>query len=260
MIYVHKILPLFLLPTGITLLLLVAGLVFRRRWLCWIGVAVLWLAATPLVSIQLMRAAEGWQTRRPLSSVPVAQAIVVLSAGRIEQPGETVASEWGDPDRFFGRVELYKAGKAPLLIFTGGWAPWQPNARLEGDILAEYAVSLGIPRDHILTTPKVTNTEEESHETARILAKRLGANAPHRILLVTSAFHMKRAQRLFIRAGIHVEPVPVDFQVSRGRTFTLMELLPGGGSLSQSERALREFYGLAYYRLFRGNDKDGKKN
>src|SRR5436190_13016933 len=131
MIYVHKILPLFLLPTGITLLLLVAGLVFRRRWLCWIGVAVLWLAATPLVSIQLMRAAEGWQTRRPLSSVPVAQAIVVLSAGRIEPPGETDASEWGDPDRFFGGVELYKAGKAPLLIFTGVWAPLQPNARLD---------------------------------------------------------------------------------------------------------------------------------
>jgi len=260
MIYLHKILPFFLLPTGVTLLLLVTGLVFRRRWICWVGVAVLWLCATPLISSQIMRAAEGWQTRRALSSVPAAQAIVVLSAGRIQPPGETGVSEWGDPDRFFGGVELYKAGKAPLLIFTGGWAPWQPNAKPEGDILAEYAAGFGIPRDHILTTPKVTNTEEESHAIAQVLAKRLGANTTPRVLLVTSAYHMRRAQMLFLRSGLQVEPVPVDFQVSRGKTFTLMDLLPGGGPLSQSEAALRELYGLAYYRFFKGNDKDKKKN
>jgi uncharacterized SAM-binding protein YcdF (DUF218 family) len=214
-----------------------AGLFSDAGCFAGFGVAVLWFAATPLVSSQIMRAAEGWQTRRALSSVPAAQAIVVLSAGRIQPPGETDVSEWGDPDRFFGGVELYKAGKAPLLIFTGGWAPWQPNAKPEGDILAEYAAGFGIPRDHILTTPKVTNTEEESHAIAQVLAKRLGANTTPRVLLVTSAYHMRRAHMLFLRSGLQVEPVPVDFQVSRGKTFTLMDLLPGGGPLSQSEAA-----------------------
>ena len=37
-----------------------------------------------------------------------------------------------------------------------------------------------------------------------------------RILLVTSAFHMRRAQRLFERQGPKVLPFPVDFQ-ARGR-------------------------------------------
>ncbi len=212
---------------------------------------VLWLAATPLVSSEIMRAAEGWRTRQPLSNAPIAQAIVVLSSGRIQPPGETDASEWQDPDRFFGGVELYKAGKAPLLIFTGGWAPWQPNARLEGEILAQYAADLGIPKDHLLTTAKVTNTEEESLAVAEVLAKRPGGNAVRRILLVTSAYHMHRTQRLFMRAGFDAVPFPVDFQVSQGKTFTVMDLLPNGASLSQCETALREFYGLAYYRFFR---------
>ena len=120
MIYLHKILPLLFLPTGITLLLVVAGLAFRRRALCWVGIALLWIASTPLVSDEIMRAAERWQTRRPLSTAPIAHAIVVLSSGRVQPPGDPAVSEWGDADRFFGGVELYKAGKAPLLIFTGG--------------------------------------------------------------------------------------------------------------------------------------------
>ena len=202
------------MPTGITLLLVAAGLLFRRRALCWTGLVVLWLASTPLVSDEIMRAAEAWQTRRPLSTVPTAHAIVVLSYGRVQPPGDPGASEWLDPDRFFGGVELYKAGKAPLLIFTGGWVPWHPNARPEGEVLTDYAADLGIPRDRILTTPKVANTEEESRAVADLMSKRLGANAAPRVLLVTSAFHMQRAQMLFTRAGLDPVPFPVDFQVS----------------------------------------------
>jgi len=251
-IYLHKILPIFLLPTGITLLLVAAGLVFRRSALCWTGLFVLWLASTPLVSNEVMRAAEAWQTRRPLSTVPAADAIVVLSHGRLQPPGDPGVSEWMDPDRFFGGIKLYKATKAPLLIFTGGWIPWLPNARPEGEVLIDYAADLGIPRDRMVTTPKVVNTEEESRAVADLLSKRLGANAAPRVLLVTSAFHMRRAQLLFTRAGLDAVPFPVDFQVSEGKTFTLLDLLPKGGSLSQSETALREFYGLAFYRLFGG--------
>jgi len=250
-IYLHKILPIFLLPTGITLLLVVAGLVLRRRALCWMGIGVLWLASTPLVSNALMRATEGWQSRQPLSAVPIARAIVVLSSGRVYPPGDPGVTEWTDADRFYGGVELYKAGKAPLLIFTGGLAPWQLNAKPEGEELMRYAADLGIPQDRMLTTGKVTNTVEEGRAVAELLAKRLGANAAPRVLLVTSAFHMRRAQMLFVRAGLEAVPFPVDFKVSAGEAFTPLDLLPNGGSLSKAEAALRELYGLAYYALFR---------
>ena len=52
------------------------------------------------------RAAEGWQTRKAISTVPVAQAIVVLSAGRVQPPGAPDVSEWGDADRFYGGVQF----------------------------------------------------------------------------------------------------------------------------------------------------------
>lgn len=252
MIYLHKILPIFLLPTGITLMLVVAGLVLRRSALCWTGIAVLWLASTPLVSNEVMRAAEGWQIHQQLSTVPMAQAIVVLSTGRVQPPGDPNVSEWTDADRFYGGIELYKANKAPLLVFTGGWVPWRPNAIPEGEVLMQYAADLGIPRGRMLTTRQATNTEEESRAVAVLLAKRLGPNAAPRVLLVTSAYHMRRAQMLFRRAGLEVAPFPVDFKVPAEESLTALDLLPNGGSLSLSETALREFYGLAFYRLFGG--------
>jgi len=251
-IYLHKILPLFLLPTGLALVLVVTGLVLRRRALCWMGIGVLWLASTPLLSDALMRAAEGWQSRQPLSAVPKAQAIVVLSGGRMVPPGDPDATEWGDANRFYGGVELYKAGKAPLLIFTGGWVPWQLNAKPEGEVLIVYAANLGIPRDRMLTTAKVTNTEEEGRAVAELLKNKIGGNVAPRVLLVTSAFHMRRAQLLFARAGLETVPFPVVLKVQGGEGLTVFTLFPNGGSLRKAEVALRELYGLAYYSIFRG--------
>lgn len=252
MIYLQKILPAFLLPTGISLILVIGGLALRRTRLCWIGIVVLWIASTPFVSSEVMRAAEGWQVRQPISMVPTAQAIVVLSYGRVQPPGDPEASEWTDADRFYGGVELYKARKAPLLIFTGGWAPWRPNARPEGDVLIQYAADLGVPRDRMLTTSKVSSTLEESRAVAAVLAERFGKKAAPRVLLVTSAFHMRRAQMLFERVGMEPVPFPVDFKVPAREALTALDFLPNGGSLGLTETALRELYGLAFYRYFRG--------
>jgi uncharacterized SAM-binding protein YcdF (DUF218 family) len=128
--------------------------------------------------------------------------------------------------------------------------PWHPDAEPEGDVLIRYATDLGIPRERMLTTPKVSNTDEESRAVAALLAQQLkSANRPQ-ILLVTSAFHMRRAQMLFTRAGMDVVPFPVDFRVPAGRGAGVLDFVPNAASLSQMETALRELYGLAFYSLF----------
>jgi len=49
MLSLHNILPVLLLPTGMTLLLVLLGLLLRTKVLCWAGLVVLWLASTALV-------------------------------------------------------------------------------------------------------------------------------------------------------------------------------------------------------------------
>jgi uncharacterized SAM-binding protein YcdF (DUF218 family) len=254
-IYLHKILPLFVLPVGITLLLVLTGLRLRRRALIWSGVAVLWLSSTPLISGLAVRTAEGWAERGLAADASEADAIVVLSEGRVVAPGKAAVSEWNDADRFFGGVELFKAEKSPLLVFTGGAAPWEPNAAPEGDVLAGYANAMGVPDGQILKTPRVTNTAEEALAVATLLRGRLSGptwrGGPPRVLLVTSAFHMPRARRLFERAGISVIPFPVDFKVSAGRTVSVLDFLPTAGALAQTELAWREGYGRLFYFVVR---------
>jgi uncharacterized SAM-binding protein YcdF (DUF218 family) len=255
-IYLHKILPVLLLPIGIVLLLVLAGLLLQRRKLIWTGIAFLWLSSTPLVSHLMIRAVEGETMRASAIDALPAEVIVVLSWGRIVAPGHAAISEWGDADRFFGGVELFKAGKAPLLVFTGGRLPWEPKtARLEGEILSEYAKLLGIPAECVVTTSAVMNTAEEAGAVAALLANRRmkSANRPTaaRVLLVTSAFHMARSRQLFERAGLKVVPFPVDFQVSVGGALSVIDFLPNAKALSQTEMAWREMYGRLFYLVVR---------
>ena len=242
--YLSKLLPLFVLPVGITLIVLVSGIVLRRRWMLITAAAVLWLSSMPLVGGRLMGLIEGDSIRVPASAAPAVDAIIVLSTSRAVAPGPAKISEWTDADRFFAGVELYQAGRAPLIVFTGGWLPGQPADLLEGNLLSQYAVALGVPVGSIVTTGRVMNTAQEAVAVAALLGARVPR--PRHVLLVTSAFHMPRAQRLFQRAEFQVEPFPVDF-AGGGDRIDLMSLLPDGGALAQTQRALRELYGRVYY-------------
>jgi uncharacterized SAM-binding protein YcdF (DUF218 family) len=256
----HKILPLFLLPVGLVLGLLALGLLLGRRWILGLGFSVLLLLSTPLISNGLMRFTEEYQERSLASNAPKADAIVVLSGGRIIAPGEANVSEWDGANRFYGGVELFKAGKAPLLIFTGGWSPHKPMAIPEGDLLLSYAQDLGVPQQNMASTGRVINTKAEAIAVAELLQRAefrsvMGVSADSgdsfkpSILLVTSAYHMQRAKQLFERQNVVVIPFPVDFQVSQGRRLSIIDFLPNAKALSVSERAIHELYGRMYYKL-----------
>ena len=247
MIYLNKILPVICLPIGLTVVLVGAGLILRKKVLCWTGLVVLLLLSTAFVSGKLMRWVEGVEDRSVIKDVKTADAIVVLS-GMIEERKNAPLGEWsGAVDRFEGGVDLFKAGRAPLLIFTGGWVPWIPNAKPEGEILVQRAVNLGVPKDKILVTGKVQNTEEEAVAVSQLCSRRLVVGRKPRIILVTSAFHMRRAGMLFRKNGFEVTPFPVDLQTSENSGITPLSFLPSAQALAGSETAIREMIGLACY-------------
>ncbi len=252
MIYLHKILPVFLLPTGLTILLVATGLLLNRKKLIASGLIFLWICSTYAFSDQLMSWVESPYQRTSASEVEPADAVVVLSGGRVVAPGPLAISEWADADRFYGGVELYKAGKAPWLVLTGGWVPWEPNAKPEGDVLKVYAEQLGIPSKQILISGVARNTEEEALKVKEALTQQLGSeNKQMKILLVTSAFHMRRSQTLFERAGFEVEPFAVDFKVSQAKELSVLDFMPNADALQKTETAWRELYGRAYYDLLK---------
>ena len=251
-----KILPLALLPLGVSLVLLLLGLIARRRWPVLAGVVLLWFFSLGLVSQRLWRWLETPWFRLAAVEAPVADAIVVLSGGHHPALGAARLNEWHDPDRFLAGLDLYRAGKAPWLLFTGGASPFSPGQPPEGLRYLEAAKQLGIPADAMASTSPAVNTAEEAIATRRLLRQKLlikGSSSP-RILLVTSAFHMHRAQRVFQRQGLQVHPFPVDFQ-ARGRWAGSLwrdptQLLPSARALDASSNALREVLGRLVYRIW----------
>ena len=250
-----KLLPLLLLPLGFAFLLLIFGAARGRRWPGIAALALLWIFATPLVAEALWRWLE-WPLKRRTAAVLLQEerpsAVVVLGSGRHPAPGPARASEWIDADRFFAGIEahsnLQRKGEGSLLIFTGGWWPTQPHLPPEGDLLRHYAIDLGVPADEVLSTSKVRNTADEAKEVSRLLPN------GSKVMIVTSAFHMHRAQRLFERQGLTVLPFPVDFQASgtwAGHPLSNpLNYLPTAHALSSSSRALREAMGRTIYRAW----------
>lgn len=242
MIYLHKILPVLLLPTGLILGLLLLGLLTRRRSPIWAGFMIFWLCSTPLLSDRFMAAVEQHAQRLDPATMPSADAIVVLSGMLETAPGPAGISEWNQAsDRFWAGLDLFQAGKAPRLIFTGGWVPWRPDQLPEGEQLRSIAEAQGIPPEAILVTGKVSNTADEAQAIQQLLT------VNPTILLVTSAFHMPRSQHLFERAGITVIPYPVDFYADLSQPLSILDVLPEADAFQQTERAWRELIGRVYY-------------
>jgi uncharacterized SAM-binding protein YcdF (DUF218 family) len=249
MTYLGKLLPVLVMPLGLAIVLVLVSLVRRRRGPAVAAVILLWLSSTPLVSNTLMRATEGGILPRRVADVPPAAAIVVLSGMVSWPPAATDVPEWGGAvERYLAGVALVRADKAPALVFTGGWRPGHSGGESEGDVLVARATADGVPRARIRLTGWVETTSQEARAVAALLPSTGPAMRARSIILVTSAYHMRRAVVLFERAGLTVDPFPVDFQVAGGAP-TWLDAIPAGSALANTERAIREWYGYAFYRF-----------
>ena len=244
MIYLHKILPLIVSPLFMILVMVIGGLIIGSRKISFTGIAILILCSLPILSGELTAYLEEDYQLKSTSDVDTASAIVVLSGMvRTIKTKDGFAYEWGDAaDRIFAGIDLFKENKAPSLILTGGRLPWSVG-KPEGEYLRDVAIKYGIPKNHILLTENVENTDQE----AKAVKKILSTDDP-KVILVTSAFHMPRAIKVFEAAGITVVPFPVDF-LSGAEKSTFMHFIPSAGAFNNTSFFVREMIGRTYYNL-----------
>lgn len=100
-------------------------------------------------------------------------------------------------------VEVYNDGLAPLVVMTGGRAP---RGDIEAEVMKNFAVELGVPEDAIRLETESRNTIENARFTKQLLSGDGGAERRPQVILVTSPYHLGRAEHLFDCAGFDVEP------------------------------------------------------
>lgn len=248
MYFLSKLIPLLLLPFGLTLIFSIILAIKKRFSIILVPTIFLSFFGNGITSEFLWRYVEYPWERLSLEEIPNAEAIVVLSQKRHLPPGKTKIIEWWhDPDRFMSGLMLLKAQKAEKIIFTGGTSPYLPELPPEGKVYKQEAISFGVEPHEISTTNPVTNTLGESKAVKSILGEKAT------IILVTSAFHMKRAKRLFEKESFNVIPYPVDFKSSKyfGKEKLLnpYNIFPNANSLYLSSQAIREIIGRIIYKF-----------
>jgi uncharacterized SAM-binding protein YcdF (DUF218 family) len=119
--------------------------------------------------------------------------------------------------------------------------PWDKAKKIEGEVLKQYAISNDIPNEKIFVTKNVENTADEAVAVKELISP------SKKIILVTSAYHMFRAKRLFEKQGFIVIPFIVDFKTSENNQVKIMDFLPSAGNLELSETGIREIFGRLFY-------------
>ena len=108
-------------------------------------------------------------------------------------------------------------------------------------MLKEYAISNGIDSDNIFVTKDVENTADEAVAVRELISP------SKRIIIVTSAYHMFRAKKLFEKQGFIVIPYKVDYKSERNTEMTIISFLPSADNLKKTETAVREIIGRLFY-------------
>lgn len=248
-----KLLPMFVYPVGLTILacMLALGLSFlgfvrTSRIVLAAGVALLWIASTPLFANWLYAQLEGAYPPVAIEFLPRADAAIILG-GAVNPPiSPRRAPDANDAiDRVFHAARLFHAGKVEALLISGGNLPWRDAGKPEAMLIADLLVELGVPRPVIALETESRNTRENGVNSARIVA----AKDWQSVLLVTSGSHMPRAMAVFRQIGIEATPAAADIRVSVPYYQSVLDLIPGAESLARTTGALKEHLGLLAYRL-----------
>ena len=239
--------PLSATLIAVLILLLLWLLTRRNGFLVAIVVVslLLWLSATPWLSRNVQSLLEGRAEETNAESLPRADAIVVLG-GILSPPGAPGADAnlSAAADRLVYAAQLYKLGKAPVILISGGNDNGTGAADAEPVHAAALLAGWGIPASAILTETESINT----YENAVYSKLMLDQHELKSVLLVTSAMHMPRALATFRSAGIESTPAATDFESSGAGPSGLAAWTADPAALAVTTRTLKEYVGSLVYR------------
>jgi uncharacterized SAM-binding protein YcdF (DUF218 family) len=141
-------------------------------------------------------------------------------------------------NRLLTTAILSKKANLPVIISGGQVFSDTGN---ESEISKRELVQLGIPEEMIIIENKSRNTAENA-KYVRGLLESYNFKKP---LLVTSAFHMKRAVLNYSKQEIKVQPFPTDYSCSINTTIRASSFIPSNGAFNGVGLSLKEYLGIA---------------
>ena len=231
-------------PLSLAFLLTLAAATFQLikrprafRWLLVSALLVIYLGSTSIVgNVLLLPLERGFEPLAEDRAQSVSYIVVLGSSytPRAQLPVTATLDQDGLA-RIVEGIRLAKRFQTAKLVVSGG-AP--PGLEPPAHGYALLATDLGIAGERLVILDQALDTGAEARSIAQLLGHQ-------HFVLVTSAYHMRRAVRQMQLAGTEPIPAPTgqlgyDFSFGDWRQW-----LPTSSGLRKSECALHEYLGLA---------------
>ena len=237
----------FLLPPGIFIIFLILSALWfsfqQNRKAVIVNLLIgflMWALSITPVSNAMFRVLE---SNFNVPGDPQGDVIILLGGGVYDRApdmsGEGIPSE-EMLYRIVTAARLQKSLQVPIIVSAGTVFR---HIKVEAPIVRRFLFDLGVPDNKIIMEAESRDTLQNA-KNSREICLRSGYKTP---ILVTSAFHLKRAIMAFKKAGIEVLPFPSRFRSWENRQYGWNDYLPG--SFAGVSIVIREYLGLLFYKI-----------
>ena len=229
----------------IAALLVIALVNYRQRsrtWIaCLICACVFYLVSIPATAHLALGLLE------PPAAVPSftgCDVMVVLCGGMIQ--GTADCSGTGSPApntalRIIDALRLYRVKQMPILL-SGGTVF---SSKAESPVAKRFLVDMGVPAGDIFIETESRDTAENAVYVKKWMR---GHNKKH-ALLVTSAFHVRRAAMLFNHEQIAFTAWPAGRLAEYPAAGSFLDFCASSDALDKNKVVLKECAAIMYYAL-----------
>lgn len=200
--------------------------------------------ATPLSS-RLLASLEKPYAGVRVEDLPEADAIVMLGGLLTASTNDIFGADFhSSVDRPIAAAELVRQDKAKTLVLGGGIKRDGPPGVVESDYLLPWLNAWKLTPRRVYQLRNCVNTHDEALACQRLVEE----HGWKKLILVTSAAHMRRAEGVFRAAGMDVTCFPADFRGLAGLPDAGWGILPTSTGLETFDDWLHEFVGWWVYR------------
>ena len=247
--YLSKLLTFLCMPFTLIILALLAGLLLKNRvWkkrLYITGIALLLFFSNPFIIDEVMRWWEIDAVR--IEDLPKTYEVAIVLGGftltgvELNDRINTTRSI----DRLLHTLQLYREGKVQKILISGGSGLVFSEGLSEAEQTQQLLQMSLVPTEDIILEANSRNTRENALNTARIVGQKFPGQ---RYLLITSAYHMRRAKACFEKVGLPVDIYSTNFTTFERKFTPDVLIIPSLGAIDKWHLLIREMIGMLAYK------------
>lgn len=191
---------------------------------------------------------QKWELPFNRSAYNQSYDVAIVLGGLSSVDKKTDNLEWQPgSDRLLYPLTMYRQGKVKKILITGGSGSLAEPNRRESVYLRRFLLNLNVPDSDIIIEKESKNTHENAVFTQQMLKERKLLNS--RLLLVTSAYHMRRSMGCFKKVGLKFDILPVDFFVSTSTYYIDQWFIPDPEAFKIWQTLIKEVVGFWVYKF-----------